>query len=394
MRVVYVCADPGVPVFGCKGASNHVQEIVRAMVRRGLEVVLVARRTEGPIPPGLESASVVPLRSIEARGGAERERALMAADREVRELLAALDPVGLVYQRHSLWSCAGLEHARDAAIPSVLEVNAPLVEEQARFRDLFLREDAEAIERRAFAAAGRIACVSHPVAEYCVKRGADPARVLVVPNGVDPARFRPDVPAALQPEAGTIRVGMVSTLRPWHGVDPLVEAFSRVADGDRRWRLLIVGDGPSMQSLRDDLSHRGLLDRAVVTGAVPAEMVPAWLTSMDIAAAPYRASADHYFSPLKLFEYMAAGRAIVASRIGQVASVIEDGRTGVLCEPGDVGEMAGALKRLGDDPAERARLGRAARECAAREHSWDNALGRALHGLVDGRECTLMGARR
>jgi glycosyltransferase involved in cell wall biosynthesis len=394
MRAAYVCADPGVPVFGCKGASVHVQEIVRTMVRWGLEVTLAARRLDGPVPAGLESVRVLPLKEVHLREAADRERALIAADDEFRALLARAAPIDLVYQRHSLWCCAAMEHAREAGIPSVLEVNAPLIEEQTRFRSLHHRDQAGEMERRAFLAAGRIACVSQAVAAYCLERGAEPARVRVVLNGVDPARFHPDIAAALPPEPGAVTIGMVSTLRPWHGVDLLVDAFARLAAMRPACRLLIVGDGPAREALLGDLSRRGLKERAVLTGAVSPESVPAWLTSMDIAVVPYRADADQYFSPLKLFESMAAGRAIVASRTGQVASVIEHGHNGLLCEAGDAAAMAGAFCRLGDDPSERLRLGKAARQSAVRNHSWDAVLDRAIGGLAERRESPLAGARR
>jgi glycosyltransferase involved in cell wall biosynthesis len=382
MRVLFVCADPGVPVFGCKGASVHVQEIARAMLRRGMDVVLAARCLGDGARRVLEGARVVTLPGTSEGDGPERERALADADGALAGILEDLGEFDLLYQRHSLWSCAALEHARGAGVPSVLEVNAPLVEEQARFRGLCHMERATEMERRAFSVAGRVACVSEAVAAYCLQRGADAARVRVVPNGVDPERFRPDVEPALPAPGGTVTVGLVSTLRPWHGVDTLIEAFARVAAGSGAWRLLIVGDGPLMQAVRDDLARRGLLDRAVLTGMVPPTDVPAWLTSMEIAVVPYRAGAEHYYSPLKLFEYMASGRAIVASRIGQVASVLEDGRTGLQCEPGDAAEMAAALERLASSADERVRLGRAARECAVREHSWDAVLERTLEGVV------------
>jgi glycosyltransferase involved in cell wall biosynthesis len=99
---------------------------------------------------------------------------------------------------------------------------------------------------------------------------------------------------------------------------------------------------------------------------------------MDVGVAPYPQAADFYFSPLKVYEYMAAARPVVASRVGQVARLVEDGVTGVLCPPGDAAALAAALARLHRDPLERERMGRAGRELVLREHSWDAVVGRIL----------------
>jgi glycosyltransferase involved in cell wall biosynthesis len=159
----------------------------------------------------------------------------------------------------------------------------------------------------------------------------------------------------------------------------LVRAFDMLASRHENVRLLIVGDGPGATELRSELQVRGLLGVSVVTGAVDSAMVPALLTSMTVAVAPYSGSnAIFYFSPLKVFEYMAAGLPIVASRLGQLAGLLEDGVTALLCHPDDPQSLAEALERLYCDAPLRARLGRASRR-QAEQHSWDAVCGRLLH---------------
>ncbi|CAG1007011.1 GDP-mannose-dependent alpha-(1-6)-phosphatidylinositol monomannoside mannosyltransferase [Phycisphaerales bacterium] len=377
MRIAYVCTDPGVPVFGCKGASIHVQEVLRALVRTGADITLLSRRFDGDAPPDLRAVRIAALEPAAHSDPVARERALLAGNHTARRALEKLGPLDLVYERHALWSFGAMEHARDAGIPSALEVNAPLVQEQSRYRTLTLRDDALAAARRALAAAGRVFCVSRAVAQAVMPPAADAARFEVLPNGVDALRFRPDILPALPP-ADAITIGFVGSLRPWHGLDLLIDAFARLARESPRWRLLIVGDGPMMPALREDLGARCLLDRTILTGAVPPSSVPSWLASMDIAAAPYPPDQPDYFSPLKLFEYMASGRAIVAARLGQTAEVIEHDRTGLLVTPGDVGALADALRTLGHDPARSAALGRAARARAVAAHSWTSVVERVL----------------
>src|SRR2546426_2887001 len=119
-------------------------------------------------------------------------------------------------------------------------------------------------------------------------------------------------------------------------------------------------------------------DAACLTGAVAPSDVPGLLTSMDVAVAPYADPRRFYFSPLKVFEYMAAGRAVVASRVGQLETVIQHDVNGLLCAPGDSAALAAALARLQREPELGARLGRAARANVLRGHTWEAVATRVL----------------
>jgi glycosyltransferase involved in cell wall biosynthesis len=377
MRVAYVCADPGVPVFGAKGSSVHVQSVVRALVRRGAEVELLAARVGGPPPAGLERVTLHRLPRPPKGEPAERERRAVAANAELARALGALEPVDLVYERCSLWSVAALRHGRAEGVPTVLEVNAPLVEEQARHRVLVDRAAAERIARLQAELADVLVAVSSGVAAHL--RRCHPAaagRVRVIGNGVDRERF----PVTLA-ERGSVRpftVGFVGTLKPWHGTETLVEAFARLRPYVPGARLLVVGDGPGRAALEQRLAMLGVPDAAELTGAVPPAAVPALLARMDVAVAPYPALPDFYFSPLKVLEAMAAGVPVVASRVGDLERLVTDGRTGRLVTPGDAGALAAALRALAARPDERARLGAAARRTAFAAHTWDAVVDRIL----------------
>lgn len=379
MRVAYVSADPGVPVFGRKGASVHVQGMLRALLRRGAEVHLLATRFDGEPPADLEDVRVHRLPSIPKGEAGPRELAALAANGELRSKLATLGPLDLVYERYSLWSHAGIEHARETGAPAVLEVNAPLIEEHARHRGLVHRSDAEEVARRAMAAASAVVAVSDAVGKH-LERSFDVAgRVHVIPNGVDPERF----PARLTRERAAARrpftIGFLGTLKPWHGLEALVEAFaivrgSLVPDA----RLLLVGEGPERGRVGGMLAARGLDAATTFAGAVAPEHVPHRLAGMDVGVAPYPALEDFYFSPLKVLEYMGAGLPVVASRVGQVPDLVEDGRTGLLCPPADSAALAAALGRLAADPDLARALGAAGRERVLRSHTWDAVCERAL----------------
>lgn len=375
MRLAYVCTDPGVPVFGSKGGSIHVQEVLRALLARGVEVVLFARRIGGEAPRGLESIKVRRLARAPSGQHEERERFLLSANAELDGLLRAEGGIDIVYERHALWSYSAMEFAAEQGVPGLLEVNAPLVEEQARFRKLFLADEAAAAAQRCFDSAGALLAVSRPLAAWLSDRTACPARVHVVPNGVDTSRFGPGIVPAL-PCADAVTLGFLGSLRPWHGVEQLVDGFLRLREEGLPVRLLVVGDGPMLESISEQCASAG--DSAILTGSVDPDRVPGLLASMDIAVAPYPEMESFYFSPLKLYEYMAAGKAIVASAVGQIEEVIEHEVTGLLSEPDSSESLLDALRSLVIDPGLRRRLGESARSVALRKHSWAEVGGRIL----------------
>lgn len=369
MRVAYICADPGVAVFGHQGGSIHVQEMIRALGAHGARVDLFATRLGGPPPQDLAGLRrhVLPLAaSGDARG---RERAAVRANAPLRQALEGAGPFDLVYERHSLWSVEGMRFARARGVPSVLEVNAPLVDEQAEHRTLCDRATALRTAKEAFDAAGVVTAVSKGAAAYVERFIGATGKVHVVPNGVDPGRFA-HAPVGRRRGGDGFTVGFVGSLKPWHGVATLADAFARLHAADARTQLLIIGDGPERGRLEQWLIAHGLANAVHLTGAVPPDRIPRMLAAMDAAVAPYAGRPGFYFSPLKVFEYMAAGLPVVASRVGQLEELIAHGETGLLCAPDDAGALAAQLRHLRHDRCLRARLGAAARATVVERHTW------------------------
>ncbi|MCK7583053.1 MAG: glycosyltransferase family 4 protein [Chromatiales bacterium] len=385
MRIAYCCADPGIPVFGHKGGSRHVQEILRALRALGHAVTLFAARRGGPPPTDLADLPVVALPEIPRGSPAERERAALDANPRIRDTILAHGPFDLVYERYALWSWAGMASARALGVPGVLEVNAPLIEEQARYRVLCDRETALAVTRRTLGEASLLVAVSEGVRDWLAGFAETDGKIAVIPNGVDPERFAAvSAVATRSAESDVPTLGFVGSLKPWHGLDRLIDAFAVFRHRHPASRLLIVGDGPERTACEERAAAMGLNASLIFTGAVPAEKVPEWLAAIDIAVAPYPPSVGFYFSPLKVYEYMAAGRAVVAGRIGQIDGLIEDGVTGRLYPPGDPGALVEVLDQLARSPEQRARLGAAACAKVSAEHTWRSVAQRILARVESG----------
>lgn len=380
MRIAYVCADPGIPVFGSKGASVHVQEVLCGLRRAGAEPVLIASRIGGKPPAGLADLTVIELPRLPKGEPLARARAALDANSAVMAALDAAGPFDLVYERYSLWSDAGMVWAQRAGCPGLLEVNAPLIEEQRKYRELVLEDEALRIAQSVFGAASALLAVSPGVAAYLERQPTAHGRVHVVANGVDPARFATAAAGrgAKSNAAKTPVIGFLGTLKPWHGLPLLMDAFVRLRRHGVEARLLLVGDGPERDGLAAAAEAAGIAGAIEFAGAVEPAAVPDWLARMDVAVAPYPALDDFYFSPLKIYEYMAAGLPVVSSRVGHLATVVADGEDGVLVPADDADALAAALAGLLADPARCLRLGRAGRLKVEREHSWDAVVARLL----------------
>lgn len=394
MRVVYVSTDEGVPTFGTKGSSVHVQAMLAQFLDRGDEVHLVTSRPGSPPPAHLSSVRVHLLPGPEKSdtepdtgatdplhpGG--REAAARARDAQVAQTLGRLHaeaPVDLVYERYALWGRTATAWARAHGVCSVLEVNSPLPEEQARHRVLV---DHGAAVDVAYAATGQadvVVCVSDPVADWVRGLGAaQPDAVHTIPNGVDTRRFSPSVWSRDLP---TFTLGFVGTLKPWHGVEDLVRAFGILHAEDPSYRLLLVGDGPELARIEQVIAELELDGAVELTGAVQPAEIPRFLTRMDVAVAPYPPLEDFYFSPLKIYEYLAAGLPVVASDVGSIPGLLvppDEAQLGVVYPAGSVHQMAAAVSRLRQDPTTRVRLSAEGRRAMVERHDWRHVLDRVL----------------
>ncbi len=380
--------------FGLRGGGSvaHVAGVVGGLQQEGVEVhVLSTDRLEGVEA----TTTVVPTaRWFDGRLKEAEElsfnRPFSAAALRARRSFRP----DLVYQRYEAFNFTGALVSRLSKVHLVLEFNSSEVWKAKHWGGLRMLGLARLGERLNLAAADLIVVVSDVLRDSLVEAGIPPSKVLVNPNGVDPERFCPGLDVGeLRSELGFERktvLGFSGTFGLWHGIPTLAAAMPLVARARPDAAFLLLGDGPLRKTVEDTVARHGLEDRVVLPGLVPHAQMPRYLAACDVLLSPHGRQADgHEFfgSPTKLYEYMAAGRAIVASRVGQIGDVLSDEETALLVEPDDPDALVEAIVRLVDDPSLRDRLGRAARAQAERSHTWRRNAERLLGALSDpGRE--------
>jgi len=227
-------------------------------------------------------------------------------------------------------------------------------------------------------AADCIICVSNPLKTHLVNVwNVSEEKIVVFPNGVDAQQFQP-----YPEERDNVRKSLgvnsnpailfVGNFYEWHDVATLLDAFAQVLVSHPDARLILVGEGTMRGAMEERAAKLGVADAVRFTGLLPHTDVPRYMAAAEIAVVPYPVMThDLWLSPLKLFEYMASGKAIIASAVGQLLDIVKDDQNSLLVPPGDIDALAFSLRRLLDDPNLRQRLGYQARKDAIQKHSWE-----------------------
>lgn len=298
-----------------------------------------------------------------------------------------------VYQRYSLNSYAGALYAREKNLPFVLEFNGSEIWISRQWGQRLKYEGLSCeIEVAVLLAADLIVVVSDPLRKHLVARGISERRILVNPNGVDAERYAPGSGGeALRMQLGLenlLVIGFIGTFGPWHGAEVLVKAFARLletlSNEAGSLYLMMIGDGPRLPDIREQVEALGISRRVMFAGVIPQCEGARYLDACDILVAPQIPNPDgseFFGSPTKLFEYMAMGKAVVASRLGQISQVITDGESGLLVSPGDASDLSGALACLAVNIELRHSLGKAARSEVLAKYTWEHHVTRILERL-------------
>lgn len=358
----------------------HIREMIRAFEALGHRVITLS---PGTAPDGVRGPAAasrlgglmrrhLPRAFFEAGTAAYNVAEWGTARRAMRRWRPAF-----VYKRHALNDVGVLHAARAAGVPSVLEVNALYSSASlGQFEPLRFRRLARAAERTALELADVVVAVSSPLAAMVQDMAPRVRSVLVMPNGVDAARFHPAISGSTiraqfdLPESAVV-VGWCGIMRSWHGLDLLLHAVARTP-----CFLFLIGDGPERARVERGAQELGLQGRVRFAGRVPEADVPTYLAAIDIGVVAD--DLTRYASPMKLLEYMAMGKAVVAPDLPNIRDVLSDGVEGLLFEPGSVHLLAARLKELDDDDEARVRFGRNGRAKVETERNWIANAGQVL----------------
>ncbi len=349
MRIAHVNADGGVRPGAAKGAWVHVRAMREAFADLGREVIALDEPDSERLAARLEEAA----------------------------------PLDLIYERFSLRADRAWRFAVARGLPYVLEVNAPLDEEEARHRPGRRPPMAPELLRSQLRAATTVLCVSREVAGWAVSRGAHPERVLTVGNAVDPRRFHPSRrDAGVRERLGiedSFVLGFHGRLRPWHGFEALARVAAELLRQGVPTHVLTVGRG----------EYAGLLERHLgrehwtAIDWVDHDEVGDWVAAFDALALTYSPDQPCYFSPLKLLEAMAAGVAVLVPDLGDLPLAVESGEAGVIYPAGDWETLAARLADLARNADVRRTLASAGR-VRAEGFTWTAIAARLLERVLEG----------
>lgn len=366
MRILYAATDQRVP--GEVGGSVHVAAVAAGLAALGHDVDVLVTGGNGPFPD--DGATWV---DLPPPLGARRLRWLLSA--RVRALAERLRP-DVVIERYYNFGGEGVVAARALGALAVLEVNAPVIDHPGSAKRRLDRALlVEPMRRWRDWQCRHADLLLTPQADI-LPAWVPPERIVEVEWGADTSRFTPDAAGDApfeRPESGTLVV-FAGAFRAWHGAIHLVEAMRCLRERGRGdVSAVLVGGGPELPRVREAAEG---LDGVTCTGALPHEAMPACLAAADIGAAPFDVGAHaplslgFFWSPLKVFEYMAAGLPVVAPAIDRLGRIVRNGQEGILYDAGDPAALAAAIETL-CDPVRRRRLGAAARARVVEHFGWD-----------------------
>jgi glycosyltransferase involved in cell wall biosynthesis len=354
------------------GQAVHIEELIAALQHQGHETILVG-------PPGFMATGFggsnpfvdrikrwIPGALYELLEVAYNAKAFL----RLRAAVRAQRP-DVIYERFSLFLFAGLWMHRLSGIPMLLEVNAPLYEERSKNDGLRLPALGRWAQRLLWNRVDHVLPVTGVLARTVAEYGVAPSRVTVIPNGINPERFGAiPVSAAAKAALGLpprLVLGFTGFIRGWNEVHRLID-FVALHHARFDLHVLVVGDGPARASLQEYARAHGVPDRLTIAGIVERDDVARHVAAFDIAVLP---GLTPYSSPLKLFEYLQLGRAIIAPDTENIREILTNGLDALLFDPARDGALEAALLRLCTDATLRTRLGLCAHQTiSAKSLTW------------------------
>ncbi len=381
--ILYLTGDRGLDLTIGEGYKIHVLKILEGLKKKGHRVFLLTVN-DNPSLPEFDNYRTIPHKYL--RFYFHRIFPFTGTLNSINILLHIIKlnklyHFDIIHERFGLYSCGGIMASKLLRIPHVTEINGPNIEEKKlSTRDLppIQKFTAKMLRKFCLRNTHHVIAVSQNLKNYLRENHIVKHlnNVTVLPNAADVSAFDrnydiQDIKASFGLE-GKFIVAYIGTLQVWYAIEDVISAFPRVLKEVPNACLLIVGTGQAKEKLMY-LTHKlGISDRVNFLGYVNHSCIPKMLSVADVAVAPFKELGMTFFgSAIKIFEYLAAGKAIVASKIGQIVAVLQDQHTALLVTPGCIEELANAIIRLARDEQLRSYLAKNAR-IEAQKYSWDN----------------------
>ena len=373
MRILYHHRTRG---QGAEGV--HIREIVKALEKQGHEVLVIS-------PPGVNPLAVanhvMPKKISKLWDWISEHFPQIGFEIleicynlvgyfKISRALKNFD-VELIYERYAFFNWIGTFIAKRKDIPIIIEVNE--VSGLKRVRKQTLKSLATAIEKMILKAADAIIVVSPFLRRYIERKGINPDKIYIIPNAVNLKNFHPEADGkeikSKLDTADKVVLGFVGKLLPWNNLEFLIDVFRDISEEVPNVHLLLVGDGQMRKPLEDMVKRYGLEEKVSFVGQVNHINVPNFISVMDICIIP---ESNQYRSPIKLFEYMAMAKPVVAPHLEPIESVITNGENGVLFELRNKDSLKEALIGLIRDHKKRKEIGDKAWRTVVERYTWEN----------------------
>lgn len=366
------------------GMDVHITELVRAFRDQGHDVLMVGPERGSESNFGKSGTLVSKLRQFLPKAAGEILEVLYdrLAYWRLRAAYRSFQP-DVLYERHNLFLTAGKRLHETYGIPYLLEVNSPLAAERAAHGGLALKSFATNQEAAVWRAATHVFPVSGVLAKMLIEKGVDPARITVVHNAINTEMFHQEIDGSpIRERFGfhkdDVVLGFTGFIRSWHGLDKVIDALS-TPDFPENVKLFVVGDGPHRAVLERQAKSLGVDHRVVFSGLVPRQKMPEHIVAFDIALQP---AVTPYASPLKLFEYLAMGKAIIGPNQENIREVLNNESDALLVNSDE--ELRSAIVRLANDKLLRQQLSLGAlKNISDRAGFWHENAKRILYKITN-----------
>jgi len=392
MRVAYIRSDFWLNGNSSNGAMAHTIGVVNALKHLCRKVIVYSICKINYLSDDTRQTITSPKGCVLGISELQEMEYSHYLAEKIYPLLNAEKP-SFIYQRYGRNNYTGVLLANKLNIPCVMEYNGSELWMADNWGGkIRYRKTTEEIELAVFHAADLIVGNAQTLKDELVARGIQPDKIVIIPNGVDADKFNPNNSGAEIREKynmakDDIVVSFVGSFGPWHGAEVLAQAAAKVVKANPHVKFMFVGNGGGLPKVQSIIRESGVESNVIYTGVVKQNEAPNYLAASDILVSPQIPNPDgspFFGSPTKLFEYMASGKAIVASNLDQMGQILFHEETALLTTPGSAGEVADCIIRLAEDAKLRKTLGQNARDEVVKKYTWNTHVKKILEALNKG----------